>query len=498
MRSREGHCAQESAVATSLVVGVVTRRVLTPILAALGVLVMCIPTASAVPQWGPSTPPNPYLGPVGTATMHGDAASSDVTPLPGPGSGAHSVDARPLAAACPTILEGTDEMVVALCTPIIGRTPTVHLLDPRSPTPLGGSLAQLELAKGSLLGGVYAYLDNRDRLVAVDGEQNLQRIAHTRDAAGHWSLHVDETVNLSSAIADDDNVTGLSPDWEGNVWFATAAGVVGAVDRDGQVRSRTLEPGEQVQNSISTSPAGTAVATTRALYQLRLVDDRIEMDWKQPYNRGPARKPGQLSWGTGSTPTYFGPATGSDYLAIVDNADPTVSLRVFETSSGRDVCTIPVLDSNDRPNGSENSPIGIGNSVYVASTYGYPYPATPDGAGPAVPESAPFGGGLTRVDIDPVGCHQVWNSPVRSSAVPHLSTGDGNLYTVARGGPESTTPLDTFAFTVLNPVDGRVLSATPLPGTIANDTLQMSGLITKAGSFLQGTITGFLKIRPKP
>ncbi|MFD4367611.1 hypothetical protein [Rhodococcus sp. NPDC058521] len=475
----------------------VARRASAPIFAALAAIIMCVPTASAAPHWGPATPPNPYLGPVGTATMHGDAASSDVTPLPGPGAQAHSVDARPLAAACPTLLEGSDELVVALCTPIIGRTPTVHLLDPKSPALLGGSLAHLELAKGSLLGGVYAYLDNDDRLVAVDGERKLQRISHSRDAEGRWSLHVDETVNLAGAIAEGDNVTGLSPDWDGNVWFATAAGVVGAVDQSGQVRSRTLESGEQVQNSISTSPAGTAVATTHALYQLRLVGGRIEVDWRQAYDRGPARKPGQLSWGTGSTPTYFGPATGSDYLAVVDNADPTVSLRVFDTSSGRDMCTIPVLDGGERPNGSENSPIGIGDSVYVASTYGYPYPATPDGAGPSVPDSAPFGGGLTRVDIDPVGCHQVWNSPIRSAAVPHLSTGDGNLYTVVRSGPESTTPLDTFTFTVLNPADGRVVAATPLPGTVANDTLQMSGTITKAGSYLQGTITGMLQIQSK-
>jgi hypothetical protein len=34
--------------------------------------------------------------------------------------------------------------------------------------------------------------------------------------------------------------------------------------------------------------------------------------------------------------------------------------------------------------GSENSPIGVGSSVFIASTYGYPYPAVPPGAGPAV------------------------------------------------------------------------------------------------------------------
>lgn len=428
--------------------------------------------------------------------MHGDAASSDVTPLPGPGTGPHTVDTQPLAAACPTILQGSDGLVVTLCTTILGRTPTLHLFDPNAPmSVLRKPLATLELAKGSLLGGVYAYLDHQNRLVAVDGEQQLLRIAHAQDAAGRWAFNVDETVDLSGTLDPGDNVTGLSPDWNGNVWFATAEGTVGVVEKSGNVHSRALAAGERVHNSISTSPAGTAVATTHALYQLNLVGDTVVVDWRQEYDRGPARKPGQLSWGTGSTPTYFGPTTGSDYLAVVDNADPTVSLRVFESSTGADVCTIPVLD-DERPNGSENSPIGIGNSVYVAGTYGYPYPATPDSAGPAAPPSAPFTGGLTRVDIDPAGCHRVWDAPVRSAAVPHLSTGDGRIYTVVRHGFDRTTPLDGFSFASIDPSNGHVVGSTRLPGTIAHDTLQMSGLITASGSYLQGTISGLLRIRP--
>ena len=64
--------------------------------------------------------------------------------------------------------------------------------------------------------------------------------------------------------------------------------------------------------------------TTFALYELILDGSgNPQILWSQTYDRGPARKPGQLSWGTGSTPTYFGP-TGVDYLTIVDNASPQV------------------------------------------------------------------------------------------------------------------------------------------------------------------------------
>lgn len=471
--------------------------------------------ASAQPtSWGPLAAPNPFLGPAGTSTMHGDAGSSDATPLSGPGTGKLTVDPLPLAAACPTLLEGSDGLVLALCTSILGQTPTVHLIDTSAlgtgsagssvgSSSVGSfspaaSVAQLELAKGSLLGGVYAYLDNDNRLVAVDGNRTLVRVQHEQKPNGGWRLFVDQSVDLTSSIPDGDNVTGLAPDWQGNVWFATGAGRVGSVDGGGVARILQLPAGEEVQNSISTSAFGTAVATTHALYQLSAAQDGTPtIDWRAPYDRGSARKPGQLSWGTGSTPTYFGP-NGDDYVTIVDNADTQVHLLVYRAATGEMVCSQKVL-STAGP-GSENSPIGIGNSVFVAGTYGYPYPTVPEGAGPAVPASAPFVGGMTRVDVDNAGtgCHTVWDNDARSSAVPHLSTADGNLYTVVRQGlplsSDSTTPLDGFAFTVIDPNTGEVLASRDLPGTIVNDTLQMSALINSSGDYLQGTISGVIRV----
>lgn len=114
--------------------------------------------------------------------MHGDTVSSDATPLTGPGTGSLTSRRVALQSACPTILVGSDGYPVALCPPILGQIPTVHLLDPST----GDSLAQLSIAKGSLLGGVY--LDNQNRMVAVDGDRTLLRIAHRRTASGGWEL----------------------------------------------------------------------------------------------------------------------------------------------------------------------------------------------------------------------------------------------------------------------------------------------------------------------
>lgn len=450
-------------------------------------------SAAAAEPWGPLAPANPYLGPLGTATMHGDAGSSDVTPLAGPGSAAVPVAGYPLLAACPTLLEGADNLVVALCTAIAGQVPTVHLIDPATPGPIGHSLAALPLPKGSLLGGVYAYLDNADRLVVVDGGNRLLRIAHSRDAAGAWRFTSALVADLSAAIAVGDNVTGLVPDWSGNIWFATGDGVVGLVTPAGAVATSSLPAGERVANSISAAPSGRiAVATTHALYELVESAGRPEIRWRAAYDRGSARKPGQLSWGTGSTPTYFGPTTGADYLSIVDNAEDQVHALVFRSGTGELVCDQPVLAKGGA--GSENSPIGVGRSLFVASTYGYPYPAVPADAGPAVPPTAPFAGGMTRVDVAESGCRTVWDNEVRSAAVPRLSVPDGAVYTVTRLGPDRTTPLDGYAFTVLDPETGAVTARHPLPGTLIGDPLQTAPLITHSGQVLQGTITGILRI----
>lgn len=429
--------------------------------------------------------------------MHGDTGSSDTTPLAGPGAGKLSSKRNGLLSACPTVLVGSDGYPVALCTPILGQVPTVHLLDPHT----GASLTSLRLTKGSLLGGVYAYIDHWNRLVVVDGSRSLLRIGHHRDAAGAWRLTIDKSLSLASAVPADDAVTGLSPDWQGRVWFATGDGVVGAADdTTATVRSMKLPAGERIANSISTAPQGTAVTSTHATYLLTAAADGTpRVAWRQAYDRGQARKPGMLSWGSGSTPTFFGPTDGTDYVTIVDNADSSVALKVYRTSTGESICSVPVLLASHGP-GSENSPIGAGRSVFVAGTYGYPYPAVPEGAGDSVPASAPFAGGLSRVDVRPdgSGCDLVWDNTVRSAAVPKLSTADGRLHTVLRDpvipGTTGTSLLDPYRYAEIDPSTGRILRSKLVGIGALYDTLQMAGTVAPDGAYLQGTVTGILRI----
>lgn len=454
-------------------------------------------TGSAAAAFGSLPPANPHLGPLGTATMHGDAESSDATPFAGPGTGDVDSDFRELFAACPTILQGADGMPQALCTKITDRAPKVFLLDPSN----GQPLASLDLTKGSLLGGVYAYLDNQDRMVTVDGSGQLLRIGH-RQESGDWKVFIESKTDIRQAVSgncgggDCDAVSSVMPDFDGRVWFATDNAAAGFVDPStGTARSIVLGPGEKVANSISTAPEGVAIATTHALY---LVDvdgsGNPQVLWRQAYDRGPARKPGQLSWGTGATPTFFGPGSGTEYLAITDNAVPKENLLVFDTATGNQVCSVPTVK------GTENSPIGSGNSLFVASTYGYPYPTVPEGAGPSEPASANFTGGMVRVDVTGSGCQVVWTNDALSAAVPRLSVADGKIYTVTRHTLIPTGSVgvtDNFRYAVIDAATGRIEKEKLIGATAIHNTLQMVGTISPDRTLYQGTMSGLFRIAPR-
>lgn len=468
--------------------------------------------ASAAPVAGSFGPGNPFVAAGGASTMHADAESSGASRDPGPGAGAVT-QVNTLAAACPTVLQGSDGFPVALCTAIVGRHPVVYLLNPAT----GAALASLSLPAGNLFGGVYAYLDRRNRIVLFDALGNLLRIGHG-NVSGHWQVTVAQRVSAAAAIDTRcpslcGGVVGVTPDWQGRVWFATAGGVAGFVDpATGVVRTLALGAHEQVANSISSSPVGVAVATDHALYLADVArNGQPRVLWRHAYDRGPARKPGQLSHGTGSTPVFFGGSNGARYLAFTDNATPAEHLIVLDTAvaktrvrgrsrTGRRTpaqpsvaCRIPVLTPG--PSGTENAPVAFGASVYVASTYGYPYPAYPAGAEPSVPATAPFTGGVTRVDLNPSGrgCHVVWQSGVRSAAVPRLDVPDRLLYTVRRTDPldpTGTSSLDSFTLVALDISSGVAAFSTPLGVGPPSDTLQLSPTIVPGGVLYQGTISG--------
>lgn len=313
------------------------------------------------------TPANPYAGPPGTATMHGDTGSSDTTPLAGPGSGSLSGKLNGLLSACPTVLIGADDYPVALCTPILGQVPTVHLLDPDT----GASLTSLQLTKGSLLGGVYAYIDHEDRLVVVDGSRSLLRIGHHRDAAGSWRPTVDSSLPLGSAVPGDDAVTGLSPDWQGRVWFATGGGVVGTADDRTGTRSVALPAGERIANSISTAPQGTAALLLTSVLELRDQTDIEQVGADRP--RGleflrhlvdTALRNAEREGIVRLYAVLSAESVTDDHPAQAYFRDRYSGLRVFVADALREACDLPERDA-DRAENAANAIIAVMDGLQV-------------------------------------------------------------------------------------------------------------------------------------
>lgn len=441
------------------------------------------PAHAATTTFGPAAPQNPFTAPAGGATTHGDSASAKTFTGPGFAGRPVTVGRSTLLAACPTLLHGGDGALLGLCTEYLGQSPSLKLLDTGS----GAAIASLPITKGALLGGVYAYLDERDRVVIVDGNRDLLRITHTAT-----SLAVTERTSLAPLIADGDAVVGVIPAYDGRVWFVTAAGTVGAVDSaTGTGSTYQLPAGEKVANSVSTVPGRFAVTSDHALYVFDTTTAVPTLLWRFAYDRGTARKPGQLSWGSGATPVFFGPLTGYEYVAITDNAAPHMNLVVLRTDgAGTPLCVRPLFTA-EAASGTENAPVAAGRSIFITNTYGYDYPALPDDAGPSVPSDADFDGGVARIDVDSAGtgCAITWSVTTRSAALPRLSVTDGRLYTAIQDGL-----LNGFYAAALDASTGTVTDRALLGYGLVNP-LQTAG--TAIGrTYYQGTVTGLLTIKP--
>lgn len=449
---------------------------------------------------------NPYLGINSLATMHGDAQSSDATPFAGPGDpgvgGTWKVTFTNHWAACPTILAGQDGYIQALMTQFLGsdakvRKPKLAIIEPAS----GAQLGAMEIPTGALLGGVYAYLDADSNLVMVDGTNALTWISHSQDGMKVW---VSRRIDLTDAmkLEPKDHVVGIVPDWHGRIWVASERGVVGLIDpKRNVVRLTKLQqysPTERIDNSISACPQGVSIITSHGIYMLGAdaSTSKPRIIWSHSYDRGTKQKPGQLSHGSGATATFFGP-NGSDYVMLSDNADRQEKLIVYRSADGSAVGEGPLFTPG--ASGTENSMIGVQNSIVGACTFGYPYAQYPDTKPAYRAQVAP---GMERWDVndDASGITLKWrNNGIYSAAVPRLSTADNLIYTCERPrGPAGVLTGPVVYACAIDMDSGRVVHRQRLP-RLANllaggDPSQMVGVIDKHGVWWQGTIGGIYRI----
>lgn len=469
-------------------------------------LLLCINTVTAQVK-------NPYTGKK-TAFMHDDSFSSDVFTGKTPAGDLDFVF-ESKNGAVPTILQGSDNLLQVVCVRnentdgSIKRTPYLLLLHPENLE----TMASFKLPAGRALNNIYGYLSEKDELMLANGK-TIYRIAHTQAKNG-WEFKIIEEFTIAS-VADDFELVAITPDWKGNIWFASydsQAGFLNPKTGEFSIISLSDRKDEIVANSISSSPVGVAIATTHSLYLVNLKNKQPRILWQADYDRGNRVKPGQLSWGTGSSPSFFGPKEGYEYLTILDNGTEGTHLNIYNSKTGKIIASVLAFDG-DTEQGSENSPIAFGNSVIIASTYGFIYPASSS----ATDEVAGLKNGIQRVDVNKEGndAKPVWfNKDVRTTSVPKMGRDSNRIHFINADadGQQSyaeldfetgkllkkeTIDLDPYAVlpnaTKLNQQQKKEVMA-----KIGNpfNALQMAGLFDGNGTFYQGTVLGILKVSSK-
>lgn len=398
------------------------------------------PTNHPLPAYigGPATPnpvdtspipQNPFLAANGTSNCHNDTYMSDVYftggPLGEPPLVLSSLLATPTDPVAAPLCLAFDQKGRIITTTAFTRAPQLLLIDPVSLA----TLAALDFSNAGFSGS-YFYLDQEDRVVLPSLDRILV-LAVIDTPPDPPRFEVLKTYDLGAWVPAGDFIGFVLPDFDGRLWFATEGGVVGALQPDTELAATLSLDGERIKNSMAIDETGGVfLASDHAMYRFDVdAEGQPVITWREPYDRGNRVKAGQLSQGTGTTPTLM----GTDYVTITDNADPQMHVNVYRrektVSENRLVCSVPVFQPGQ--SALDSSLIATDRSIIVANAAGYRVSGQPlldfnkhDGRllGTMFP-------GLTRIDVDDSGCQTVWtNDAIRTVAVPKLSVDNGLIY----------------------------------------------------------------------
>src|SRR4051812_5479483 len=384
-------------------------------------------SAAAPSGWLPA---NPYMSVSGANSMHADSYASDTHPWSGPaghGSTVTFAGKGPCAGMAITrtrllVLQcgGAQNFTLRLVDPVTLSDLATYNLPPRPSTLQAVEGANLDKVYSDS-SGAYFYLDDRDRVVVADAAQHLQRIRIVQAQDGSWSFTRTDDWDLSTYLPHDcttytnplpqgscDPVTGVLPDWHGLLWWITRYGRVGTLDpATGRVHIRYLR-GEEIENSHAVAEDGVAVVSDHAMYMFRASSTGVPtVMWRASYDRGSARKTGQINQGSGTTPTFL----GKNFVAITDNADARMHVLVYRRAAhlsrghSRLFCSVPVFGAGR--SATENSLVGMSDGLVVENNFGYLNPTTR-----LIGGTQP--GGVTKVVVGAHGCRVAWTSAVVS------------------------------------------------------------------------------------
>ncbi len=369
------------------------------------------------PVFAPPAPHHPYMAPNQRSNIHVDAFQTDVNAWSGPlGRDTETLSHYEApGGVCGSITFNSKDQIVTTCIQL--RAVRLKLFDARTLE----ELASMELPPRpaslnpfqDFAGGGYFYLDNRDRVVVPTTERHILVVA-----VENGEFTVVEDYDLTGDLPEGSKIISALPDWSGRIWLATTAGLIAVINPATREVS-THDLGEVIQNSFAVGDKGDVyIVSEKAFYRFAAGPDGAPVVvWRKVYDNTGELKPGQVSAGSGTTPTLH----GDGWVSITDNADP-MHVVVYRRRDGRQICEQAVFAKGQ--GSTDNSLIGAGHSLIVENNYGYTGPtATMNGA-----RTQP---GIERVDIDAdgEGCTKVWHSDeISPSVVPKLSLSSGLVY----------------------------------------------------------------------
>ena len=402
-------------------------------------------------------PQNPFFAPNPFNNYHNDTWMSDTYDNAGPlgrnpvtwSSNLAAARAQPMPSPlfhCGSLLFDKHGRIVTICQS--ETEGMMVMVDPLSlevitslPLPPLANMAQR-------MGAAYTMLDNLDRVWTAQGDHLF--VIGQAGGRNNPKFGIIEDYDLSAVVPAGDKIGSVVPDWRGRIWFVVRdAAIVGVFDPVTEsVQQLQLGQDEEIANSFAIDGLDAYVVSTRQLYRLTAGDDNVPyVVWSAGYKNDGIQKPGQISNGSGTTPTILGDGA---YVAIADNARQThvVVYRTDEQLSHKEdriVCQVPVF----RPGlgAIEDSLVGSGRSIIASNNYGWLFIQETLLSPPSEP-------GVARVDIDEdgKGCHKVWtNMEVIPAAYgAKLSTETGLAYLTARK-PDPVTPgLDVWYWTAID------------------------------------------------
>ena len=436
------------------------------------------------PVFAPPAPRHPFMAPNGRSNIHADAFQTDTNAWAGPlGRDTEVVTHyEEPGGVCGSVTFNSQGQIVTTC--IQFRAVRLKLFDPRTLE----ELASYELPPRApstnpfqdFAGGGYFFLDHKDRAVVPTTERHVLVIG-VKDGA----FTVEEDYDLTGTLPEGAKIISALPDWSGRIWLATTAGLVVVIDPASR-KTNTHDLGEVVQNSFAVGDRNEIyIVSEKALYRMSANSaGEPKVAWRKVYENTGQQKPGQVSAGSGTTPTLH----GDGWVSITENADP-MNIVVYRRSNGKEICRQAVFEKG--AGSTDNSLIGAGHSLIVENNYGYTGPtATSQGS-----RTKP---GIERVDIDAdgVGCKKVWHSDeISPSLVPKLSLGNGLVYVYTQD-PEGDED-DPWFLTALDFRTGKTVWERLTGQGLAFNNNYAPVTIGPDGTAYVGVLGGLLLVRDK-